>query len=340
MIAAFVLACYATAIALAAPRAADRWWPGDRLPRLTVALLQFLACSFLIATITSCLSLAVTLIDLLARVHPAVDACADQLPINDETTVGPILGDLGLAGAIVLAARILYCLAATFGTAWLRRRSHSAMLRLCARADPDLGVLVLDHEAAACYCMPGRPGTIVVTSATLERLTADQLGAVLSHERAHLRGRHHLLVALAYAVRRVAPRVRLLTYAERETRRLVELIADDAASRSHGALTVAAALAAIGAGHVPGVALGIGPGDGPPTVARVSRLIAPRRRLERRAVALSATSVALLLLLPFVLAALSGYLIAGGCPPSTDNEHPGLSRPPFRVSESIGYYRT
>src|SRR5258708_1477965 len=157
VIAALVLACYAAAIALPPPPAAGRRWPG--------ALLQLLACSFLVAAIPSCLSLAVTLIDWLARGHPAVDACADQLPINDETTVGPILGDLGLAGAAVLAARVVYCVVATFGVAWFRRRSHTAMLRVCGRADPDLGVMVLDHEVPACYCMAGRPGTIVITTA-------------------------------------------------------------------------------------------------------------------------------------------------------------------------------
>jgi Zn-dependent protease with chaperone function len=320
----------------------ERWWPSGRLPRVTVGLLQLLTCSFLVATTTAFLALAVTLIDALARIDPAVDACADQLPINDESAVGPLIGDFGLAVAIALALRICYCVVATFGVAWLRRRSHTAMLRVCARPDNRLGVMVLEHELPACYCMPGRPGrpgTIVVTSGTLGRLTERQLGAVLSHERAHLRGRHHLLVAFAHSVRRVTPGVRLLAYAERETRRLVELIADDTAARSHGALTVAAALAAIGAGHVPGAALGIGPGDGPPTVARVSRLIDPRRRLGRNAVALSVTAVAVTILLPVALAALSAYLLLGHCPRSTDDETPGSAPAAVRVVTEAYHYQ-
>ena len=104
---------------------------------------------------------------------------------------------------------------------------------------------------------------MVITTGALARLSAKQLEAVLLHERAHMSGRHHLIIALATAIGRTIPRIRLLAYAERETRRLVELIADDAAVAHTGAPTVAAALAVIGTRpHRPERRAGVQPGAG------------------------------------------------------------------------------
>ena len=51
----------------------------------------------------------------------------------------------------------------------------------------------------------GRP--VVLTSAAVEALDDTQLAAVLAHERAHQRGRHHLLVSLAGSLAAAFPRV-------------------------------------------------------------------------------------------------------------------------------------
>lgn len=331
MIAALILGTYAVAGALAGPALLKRWWPGGRTPRLTIALVLATACSFLIAATTASLALAITLIDQLARINPKIDGCADRLPINDESTLGPILSDLGLAVSAALATRIGYCLIATFAGVHLRRRSHAQVLRLCTRADERLGVLVLDHEDPACYCLPGRNGTVVITSGALRRLTEEQTGAVLHHERAHLRGRHHLLIAFAFAVRRTIPRVRLLEYAEQETRHMIELIADDAARQS-GASTVAAALAVIGGGQVPGAALGIAPADGPSAVARVMRLVGSEGGLSRRGVILSSLGATAVIALPILLGMLSVATAIRHCPPSTDDETPQSTGTPWTIS--------
>lgn len=320
MIAALILGGYATVIALYAPTVLERRWPADRAARLTVLVLQVLTCSFLIAAMTSGLALGLTLIDQLASLSPSIDACADELPINDESAVGPLIGDLGLAVAAGLAGRIAWCLLATFGSAHLRRRAHVRGLRILATNDTERGILILHHDDPACYCLPGRCGTVVITSGALRRLNPGQLDAVLAHERAHLAGRHHLVVAFAVAVRRAVPGVRLLNYAERETRRLVELIADDAAARESGAPTVAAALAAIGVGHVPGSALAIGSRDLPPVVARVARLVGADRELRGRARALSVAAAVATVTVPILLAVLSAMTIVRHCPPSTDDE--------------------
>jgi hypothetical protein len=158
VIAALILGTYAVTIALRIPALLERYWPSDRAPRLTVALLQVLSCSFLVAAATCGMALAVTLIDQLSHLSPAIDACADRLPINDESPVGPLLGELGLAVSAGLAVRIAYCFLTTFGTARLRRRAHIQALRMLATRDDEHGMLVLDHQDPACYCLPGRPG--------------------------------------------------------------------------------------------------------------------------------------------------------------------------------------
>ena len=330
MIAALILGSYALLLALFGPRLLTRAWPTERLPRLTVAMLQVVACSFLTAAATAGLALGLTLIDTLSRVDPEIDRCADQLPINDDSPVGPFLGWFGLIAAAALLARIGFCLAATFLSAWRTRRRHIAILRILARADEELGVLVLEHDEPGCYCLPGRPGTIVITTSALTRLSPSQLGAVLAHERAHLAGRHHFAVAFAHAIHRTAPRIRLLALVEQETRRLVEFIADDAAVRRSGAAALMSALAVLGGGGTPGFALGVGIDRRPASSAASSRVtrLHPHRKLGRRGLALGAIGSALLIIVPLLLAALSVATVVHGCPKDHDGDALGAPTQP------------
>jgi Zn-dependent protease with chaperone function len=55
-------------------------------------------------------------------------------------------------------------------------------------------------------------------------LGAGQLAAVLAHERAHQRGRHHLLVSLAGSLAASFPRVPAFRHGHEQVARLVELI--------------------------------------------------------------------------------------------------------------------
>ncbi|MEY9931162.1 Zn-dependent protease with chaperone function [Catenulispora sp. GP43] len=322
MIAALILGSYALLLALLGPRLLTRAWPTERLPRLTVVMLQVVSCSFLTAAATAGLALGLTLIDTLSRVDPQIDRCADQLPINDDSPVGPFLGWFGLIAATALLLRIGFCMAATFLSAWRTRRKHIEVLRILARRDEELGVLVLDHDEPGCYCLPGRPGTIVITSSALSRLSPSQLGAVLAHERAHLTGRHHFAVAFAHAIHRTAPRIRLLALVEQETRHLVEFIADDAAVRRSGTAALVSALAVLGAGggpgSAPGFALGIGIDRRPAASSRVTRLV--HRKVGRRGLALGAIGSALLIIVPLLLAALSVATVIHGCPPDKDGD--------------------
>jgi hypothetical protein len=61
-------------------------------------------------------------------------------------------------------------------------------LTLIARPHLHYDALVVDHGAAAAYCLPGRVRQVVLTSAALSALDHNQLLGVLAHEQAHLRG--------------------------------------------------------------------------------------------------------------------------------------------------------
>ena len=320
MITAIALGCYATLVGVCAPRVLPRRWPGTRVPRSTIALLMVLAWSLPFSAISAGLALGVTLLDALSRVDPAVDRCADQLPINDESPIAPMLGTLSIAVASAVLLRVGYCVLATYLTSRRRSREHAATLRLCGWTDQILDATVIEHDRPASYCLPGRRGRIVITTQAVRLLSLDQLGAVLAHERAHQRGRHHLLLGLAAALHRSFPWLKMLSYTEHEVRRLVELIADDVAARDHGRLTVASALATIGTGHAPGGALAVAGVEESGTLVRIVRLASPAARMTRRGTVFTAIAVVAAVALPVALFAFSVAVVMRHCPPSTDDE--------------------
>jgi len=88
----------------------------------------------------------------------------------------------------------------------------------------------------------------VLTTGALAVLDPEQLTAVLAHERAHLAGRHHLLLAVTRSLAAVAPAVPLFARGTGEVSRLVEMRADDVAAARGGRRALLAALLAMGAG--------------------------------------------------------------------------------------------
>ncbi|MFF2650821.1 M48 family metalloprotease, partial [Streptomyces sp. NPDC058045] len=76
------------------------------------------------------------------------------------------------------------------------RALRTARRAVAARpAAGDLCVLESPHPDA--YALPGRPHRIVVTTAMLRSLGADEREVLFAHERAHNRGGHHFFLAAA-----------------------------------------------------------------------------------------------------------------------------------------------
>src|SRR5206468_170353 len=88
------------------------------------------------------------------------------------------------------------------------------------------GLTLAVHAQPHAYCVAGRHPTVILTTGAVQALDHGQLDAVLAHERAHLAGRHHRLLALARIGRLVLPFLPLMRDADEQVARLVELHAD------------------------------------------------------------------------------------------------------------------
>ncbi|MGC2679898.1 MAG: M56 family metallopeptidase, partial [Mycobacterium sp.] len=160
-----------------------------------------------------------------------------------------------------------------------RRRAHHRMMvdllglspealsmRACARGR-DLRVLEVAQPLA--YCLPGVRSRVVVSAGTLESLTEAEVAAILSHERAHLRARHDLVLEAFTAAHAAFPRFVRSASALDAVQLLAELLADDAAVRAAGRAPLARALVTCASGATPLGALAAG---GAHTLLRVRRL--------------------------------------------------------------------
>jgi Zn-dependent protease with chaperone function len=204
----------------------------------------------------------------------------------------------------VLAVR----LARTLSRVRTRSREHGRLVRLVGRPVPGADAVLLDAPERLAYCVAVRPHTIVVTSATMDTLDERQLRAVLSHERAHLAGRHHVLVAFTRGLARTLPGVALFTTGAAEIARLLEMCADDAAARAHGPRTVLGALLTL-SGAVPSPA-GTLAATGVDVLARAERLATPPGRASRLRARALLTAVAVLVVAGPVLTA-TGLALCG-----------------------------
>jgi Zn-dependent protease with chaperone function len=211
----------------------------------------------------------------------------------------------GLAGALtgMVAARLLVSGHRT-GTALRRmRRLHRERVDLVARVDD--GVSVLEHDLPVAYCVPGMSGSrIVVSRSTVTRLTSAELGAVLEHERSHLRARHDLVLEAFAVLHRAFPRWVASGAARHEVEVLVEVLADRAAVRSGERRALVSALLTLAGSPAPEGALG---SAGSSLAARVEVLRDTRpRRVQAGVVVLLAAAIPTLPTLLVVLPWLAG----------------------------------
>lgn len=296
---ALVLLGYASLAAVLAPWVLRR--PGwlDRMPALGVLVWQALTASVLLSAVLAGLALLVPTFPFSASLAGMLDACVMAIRAQYASPGGAAAGSGGTVLALAVAGRTVFCLARGLAETRRHGRSHLQVLGLVGRPGPEPGVVVVEHDVAVAYCLPGRGKRIVLSSVALAALDPAQLRAVLAHERAHLRGRHHLAVAAAAAVAAAFPRVPLFRVASTEVARLVELIADDAAGRVADRLSLAEALLTLAESRAPIAALAAG---GTAAGARVRRLLLPHRRMGL-AGAFAGVSVAFVLVaLPLAIA--------------------------------------
>ncbi|TMR95749.1 M56 family metallopeptidase [Nonomuraea basaltis] len=273
MTVAIALAAYTALIAFGLPGLITRSKRLRAAPRLSIAT-WLAGCGSAVAAATlSGLQLAFPTHTIGDELAALVTACTDMLAGHPPPrTMRPVVVLAGLAVSGLAVIRLCYVMAAVLWTGWRDRRAHRAGLRLAGRVDARLGAVVVPHAEPGAYCVPGRRPTIVVTTGALGALDRRQLAAVLAHERAHVRGRHHLLLTAALVAARAFPRLPLFREAGSAVPHLVELLADDVAARRHDRRVIASALVTLVRATTPLTALGAG---GATAVARVMRLLSP-----------------------------------------------------------------
>jgi hypothetical protein len=215
-----------------------------------------------------------------------------------------------LAGAILLGLHLLLNLATTFVKAERLRRRHLQLVALLSHPVPERpDARMIDEAAPVAYCLPGTTRSITVLSAGLmELLDADQLTAVIAHERAHGLQRHHLVLLAFRAWRGSLPWFPIATRAHEAVAILVELLADDYARGIVSAEALATSIAAVGAGTVTEQSTGLSallmlgqPEPRPAASRRVARLVNADPVFPLGSKVAAMTGAVLLLAIPTIL---------------------------------------
>ena len=252
------------------PLAAARW--PDRAPAAAVMLWQ-----------------AITLTGVLCALGVVLAAPEE---VVRAVGAGEPVATAALAGALLVAAvivvRLLISLAGVTLRSRARRARHRTMVDLLDRAErrPAYaveGLRVLDGALPLAYCVPGRTPRVVLSGGALDALDDAQIGAVLAHEQAHLRHRHEVVMESFTAFYRAVPPPLRSRVPLDAVHLLLEMVADDAASRRAGRATVRAALERLSDAG----------GEGEERRRRLDRLAAPRTRSLRLTAVVALAAVAL-----------------------------------------------
>lgn len=237
-------------------------WP-YRVPRAAIVLWQAMALAAVLAVLGAGLSTALWLVR----------------PPDGELVwwrVGAHF--LVLALTILVVARLGWSTWAVARETRRRRRRHRERVDLLTRADTAApGARILLESTPIAYCVPAhRNSRVVLSSGTLDELDESELAAVLAHERAHVRYRHDLVLEAFIALRHAFPRIPRGDAPLRQSRVMIELLADDRARSEYGTLPLARALVKLADQPTPAGALGAGSA----AALRLERLSArPRRHL-------------------------------------------------------------
>jgi hypothetical protein len=214
-----------------------------------------------------------------------------------------------LTFAVLLTGHLVLNLAATFIRTERQRRRHLDLVALLS--DPVPGeprTRRLDHPAPVAYCLPGAFRSVTVLSdGLLELLDANELRAVIEHERAHLQQQHALVLLSFRSWGNALPWFPIAHLAEIAVEALVEFIADDKARDVVDGRQLASAIAIIGSS---GSSAGTPDADSPAgdlrvdtrvATTRIKRLVDGPPPLSSSARVAIRTAAAVLLLTPAVV---------------------------------------
>jgi Zn-dependent protease with chaperone function len=239
-------------------------WP-TRAPRAAIVLWQSIALAAVLSAFSAGIAIASRLF------VPGPDGRPTATITSEIEALGWPLWTayvIVFAVTLVIGARLTYAVVQV-AIATRRRRAHHRMVVDLVGKSQGTHLRILDVAQPLAYCLPGVRSRVVVSEGALNTLAANEMAAILTHERAHLRARHDLVLEMFTAVHAAFPRFVRSAHALHAVRLLIELLADDAAVRAAGPTPLARALVACASGHTPSGALAAG---GATTVLRVRRL--------------------------------------------------------------------
>jgi hypothetical protein len=214
---------------------------GARLARLLppAAATRLLTTACLITALATGFTLSVLAFTLLAPLPPLVALG------HWSATVVRGHDPLPASAGLVPATAVTGLLCAALHRAVRVARDLTAAQRTCRRLGPaPTGLVIVEDDHPDAYTLPGLTGRIVVSTAMLRALPADERRALLAHEHSHLQHRHHVYTQLAGLAAAANPLLRPPAAAVRLT---VERWADeDAATTTDNRAVVLRALARAG----------------------------------------------------------------------------------------------
>lgn len=242
---AICLVLYSVTVLLLGPPVLQSLTDRGFVPRLGVAAWLTAIGGVLVAWLVALVLSIAQAIRLWPHRRAVLTSCMTQL--HDV-----VVGGAGLVPQVVLAAlAISVSVAATMAATQLvdtvarmraRAHAHAGAARLVGHRTSTQDVVVIEAAKPAAYAVSGRPPTIVVTSAAVAALDERQLAAVLAHERAHLHGRHWIVISTLRGLAATFPRLTLMTQGAQHVSLLLEMCADDVAARRHGSQALLAGL--------------------------------------------------------------------------------------------------
>ncbi|HXZ71767.1 MAG TPA: M48 family metalloprotease [Streptosporangiaceae bacterium] len=315
MTVAAILLAYAAGVGTLGARMLARAGWTARAPLLAIVTYLAAAWSVVAALGLAGLTLAVHGTALGGALSQLIGACVLRLRATYATPGGMTAAEAGLVLSAAVLVRTALVATGHLRVAGRQARRHAQTARLVGLPEPTLDAVLVEHARPTAYCVAGRPPTVILTTGALLALDPVQLDAVLAHERAHLAWRHHRLLAMARISRRALPFLPLMRDTEAQVERLVELHADDVATRARDPRPLAAALVVLAAPPGPAPLLAAGVTD---AVKRIHRLLRPaeplaglRRQLLRALAAGLVLLPAVLALAPAVLALALGRVPSG-----------------------------
>ncbi len=198
--------------------------PATAVPVLTAAaLVSALGTGFVLAVAGFVVAAQVPVVAALGHWSAAVVRTAHLVPIAVGGLAGVAVSTL-LASALWRAVRV--------------GRDLALAAVVCHRIGPAVaGLVVVQDEMPDAYALPGLRGRVVVSTAMLAALPADERAVLLAHEAAHLSRRHHVYVQVVEFSAAANP---LLRPVARAVRAAVERWADEVAAAEVGDRRLAA----------------------------------------------------------------------------------------------------